>query len=442
MTASADGRELGRGGHRSDPALADFPDRAPGTRRWCFADQLGPHFLDAAGASRCCWSSRGRCSRRRRFHRRRRTWCCRRCGTVPPSSATGSTSVQAETYREALDRVGEPLTVCAPTSWRRRRLRRCARPGCTVLRRTRLRQLAGPTSLRWAAGRGAKRLLMEDFYRDARRRHDVLMDGERAGRRPVEPRRTTTGAATRATAGSAGARAVVAGGGRDRRARCAPTSTAGSATATSSFVGRDGPRLFPATRREALAALQRLRRPPAARRSARTRTRCSRGDPWMAHSCCRAPLNLGLLDPLECVRPGRAAAYRAGRPPPLNSVEGFVRQVIGWRDYIWHLYWHFGADYRRRNAPGRPARRCRTGSPSSTPTRSRRAACRDVLADVRDHGWVHHIPRLMVLGNYALQRGWRPAAVTDWFHRVLRRRLRLGDGRQRRRHVASTPTAA
>lgn len=43
----------------------------------------------------------------------------------------------------------------------------------------------------------------------------------------------------------------------------------------------------------------------------------------------------------------------------------------------------------------------------------------DVLAQVRDHGWVHHIPRLMVLSNYALQRGWNPAAVTDWFHRCF-----------------------
>ena len=44
---------------------------------------------------------------------------------------------------------------------------------------------------------------------------------------------------------------------------------------------------------------------------------------------------------------------------------------------------------------------------------------KDVLAQVRDHGWVHHIPRLMVLSNYALQRGWNPAAVTDWFHRCF-----------------------
>jgi len=43
----------------------------------------------------------------------------------------------------------------------------------------------------------------------------------------------------------------------------------------------------------------------------------------------------------------------------------------------------------------------------------------DVLADVRDHGWVHRVPRLMVLGNYALQRGWQPPAVADWFHRCF-----------------------
>ena len=70
MTASADGRELGRGGHRSDPALADFPDRAPGTRRWCFADQLGPHFLDAPEQPVLLIESRAVFARRR-FHRQK-----------------------------------------------------------------------------------------------------------------------------------------------------------------------------------------------------------------------------------------------------------------------------------------------------------------------------------------------------------------------------------
>jgi deoxyribodipyrimidine photolyase-related protein len=71
-------------------------------------------------------------------------------------------------------------------------------------------------------------------------------------------------------------------------------------------------------------------------------------DPVMAHSLLSSALNLGLLDPVECAQAAEAA-YRAGEAP-LSSVEGYVRQLIGWRDYVWHLYWHFGADYRHRNA--------------------------------------------------------------------------------------------
>lgn len=98
---------------------------------------------------------------------------------------------------------------------------------------------------------------------------------------------------------------------------------------------------------------------------------------------------------------------------PLASVEGYIRQLIGWRDYIWHVYWHFGSGYRRRNALRAHARLPKWFANLD-------ARClRDVLAQVRDHGRVHHIPRLMVLSNYALQRGWNPAAVTDWFHRCF-----------------------
>ena len=71
------------------------------------------------------------------------------------------------------------------------------------------------------------------------------------------------------------------------------------------------------------------------------------GDHWMAHSLLSAPLNLGLLDPLEVVRAAEDAY--AESHAPIASVEGFVRQVIGWRDYIWNLYWYFGEDYRARN---------------------------------------------------------------------------------------------
>jgi deoxyribodipyrimidine photolyase-related protein len=138
-------------------------------------------------------------------------------------------------------------------------------------------------------------------------------------------------------------------------------------------------------------------------------------DDWMAHSTLSAPLNLGLLDPLEIVHRAEAA-YRAGEAP-IASVEGFVRQILGWRDYVWHLYWYQGEDYRRGNALQAtgdvPAWFATLDADESV-----RANClHHVLRGVREHGWVHHIPRLMVLGNYAMQRGWRPTQVTDWFHR-------------------------
>ncbi len=97
-------------------------------------------------------------------------------------------------------------------------------------------------------------------------------------------------------------------------------------------------------------------------------------------------------------------------------MEGFIRQIAGWREYVWQLYWHFGADYRRRNALRHHAPL--PGWFVELDADAVTARClATVLRQVRDTGWTHHIPRLMVLGSYALQRGWDPAEVTDWFHR-------------------------
>jgi deoxyribodipyrimidine photolyase-related protein len=182
-----------------------------------------------------------------------------------------------------------------------------------------------------------------------------------------------------------------------------------------SFVGRDGPRRFPATRREALSALRRFvthRLPDFGRYE----DAMLAADPVMSHSLLSAPLNLGLLDPAECVERAEHA-YRAGEAP-LNSVEGFVRQIAGWREYVWHLYWHFGEDYRHRNALRHTAPL--PGWFLDLDADAVTANCLStVLAQVRDTGWTHHIPRLMVLGSRALQDGWDPAAVTDWFHRCF-----------------------
>jgi deoxyribodipyrimidine photolyase-related protein len=125
-------------------------------------------------------------------------------------------------------------------------------------------------------------------------------------------------------------------------------------------------------------------------------------------------MNLGLIHPLEAVRAAEAA-YRSG-DAPLASVEGYVRQVLGWREYVNGIYWQVDEGYRDRNALDAhvdvPAWWWRLDAEGEVD-----AAClRDVMRDLRDDGWVHHIPRLMVLGGYALQRGFDPRQLTEWFH--------------------------
>lgn len=136
------------------------------------------------------------------------------------------------------------------------------------------------------------------------------------------------------------------------------------------------------------------------------------GDWTMAHSLLSAPLNLGLLDPREVID-AAVAEHRAGRAP-LASVEGFVRQICGWRDWVWHLYWRLGEPYVEKNALD-----------AQTPVAAEfltldadaiESNClRQTIKGMREHGWAHHIPRLMILGNWALQRGYNPQQLNDWF---------------------------
>ena len=170
------------------------------------------------------------------------------------------------------------------------------------------------------------------------------------------------------------------------------------------------------------------------RPSGRTRMQVLSGDRWMAHSLLSAPLNLGLLDPLEVVRAAEDA-YTEGHAP-IASVEGFVRQVIGWRDYIWHLYWYLGEDYRFRNDLG--ADRQLPGWLLDLDPAGTEANClQQTLTSVRDHGWTHHIPRLDDPRELRHAARLRPGGVHRLVPPQLRRRLRLGDGAERGRHVAA-----
>jgi deoxyribodipyrimidine photolyase-related protein len=134
-----------------------------------------------------------------------------------------------------------------------------------------------------------------------------------------------------------------------------------------------------------------------------------RDEAVLYHSRISAPLNLGLVHPLElCER--AEAAYRAGSAP-LESVEGFIRQLIGWREFVWQIYWRFMPGYRTRNAL-----EAHRAVPAFFTNGDTDMACmRAVLGRVRTLGWTHHIERLMVLGNFMLLAGIDPAAANDWF---------------------------
>ena len=133
------------------------------------------------------------------------------------------------------------------------------------------------------------------------------------------------------------------------------------------------------------------------------------GESFLYHAVVSPYLNCGLLDPLEMCRAAEAE-YRAGRAP-LNAVEGFIRQIIGWREYVRGIYWREGPDYVRRNALG--ATRPLPWFYWSAETDM--ACIRACVEQTRDEAYAHHIQRLMVTGNFALLAGIDPHALHEWY---------------------------
>ncbi|UZK66327.1 cryptochrome/photolyase family protein [Sphingomonas sp. M1-B02] len=133
------------------------------------------------------------------------------------------------------------------------------------------------------------------------------------------------------------------------------------------------------------------------------------GQDWLYHSWLSPALNLGLLTPLEVAR-AAADAYAAG-DVPLNAAEGFIRQIIGWREYVRGYYWLEMPEVAQANAleAVRPL-------PEFYWTGETEMLCMaEAVRNSRDNGYAHHIQRLMVLGNFAMLVGVRPQDVADWF---------------------------
>ena len=132
-------------------------------------------------------------------------------------------------------------------------------------------------------------------------------------------------------------------------------------------------------------------------------------EPYLYHSRLSASLNLKLLDP-RSVLAAVEDAYRRG-DAPLNSVEGFIRQVLGWREYVRGIYWLHMPGYLERNALDADA-----PLPAFYWTGETEMAClHQAIRQTLDHGYAHHIQRLMVTGLFALLMGVVPQQVHEWY---------------------------
>ncbi|PIV74560.1 MAG: cryptochrome/photolyase family protein [Rhodobacteraceae bacterium CG17_big_fil_post_rev_8_21_14_2_50_65_11] len=133
------------------------------------------------------------------------------------------------------------------------------------------------------------------------------------------------------------------------------------------------------------------------------------GQDFLFHAVLSAYINAGLLDPLEACRRAEAA-YRAGTAP-LNAVEGFVRQIIGWREFVRGVYFHEGPGYAQRNTLGHD----RKLPPVYWGGETKMRCMSEAVGVTRREAYAHHIQRLMVTGNFALLAGVDPGAVHEWY---------------------------
>ena len=133
------------------------------------------------------------------------------------------------------------------------------------------------------------------------------------------------------------------------------------------------------------------------------------GEPWMFHSVLSFYLNCGLILPEECIKKAEET-YFSGKAP-LNSVEGFIRQILGWREYIRGVYWLKMPDYKELNYLN-----SKRSLPNFYWTANTKMNClKQTIAETKSNAYAHHIQRLMVLGNFALITGLNPYEVNLWY---------------------------
>ena len=257
-----------------------------------------------------------------------------------------------------------------------------------------------------AHAKGRKSLRMEYFYREQRKRHRVLMQDCAKGDEPL-------GGQWNFDAENRDAFCDDGPGAVPPRASFEPDAVTREVISLvngqfARHPGRLDSFAWPVTRAQALRSLQAFiqERLPL---FGRYQDAMWPGDPWLYHAHLSAALNLKLLNPREVVAEAEAA-HRDGHAP-LASVEGFIRQILGWREYVRGIYWTQMPEYLERNALG-----AQENLPAWYWTGATDMAClRDALSQSLTHGYANHIQRLMVTGLYALMVGVQPKQVHAWY---------------------------
>lgn len=250
----------------------------------------------------------------------------------------------------------------------------------------------------WAKGRKTYR--MEFFYREMRRKTGLLMEGDA----PVGGQWNFD---------AENRKSLPAGYRPPLRLRFAPDAVTKDVLA---LVERRFPDHFgdlepfgwPVTRGEALEALDHFIA-VALEGFGDFQDAMKRGEDFLHHALISPALNIGLLTPMEICRAAERA-YLEGRAP-LNAVEGFIRQVIGWREFVRGLYWNEMPDYAETNALA-----ANRALPDFYWTGETDLAClKECITATKRNAYAHHIQRLMVTGNFALLAGIAPREIEEWY---------------------------
>lgn len=133
------------------------------------------------------------------------------------------------------------------------------------------------------------------------------------------------------------------------------------------------------------------------------------GEPWLFHAHIGLYLNNGMLTPLEVVQATETAYLH--KKAPINATEGFIRQILGWREYVRGIYWLKMPEYENLNFL-----KAKRKLPALYWGKNTNMHClRECVDNTKTNAYAHHIQRLMVLGNFALIAGLNPKEVNEWY---------------------------